>query len=63
MGGLAKICKAYGGMTVSSGGKTVRHVWDYVADKAVPESEMPIGSDRWKASEKAKWSSRKTANP
>ena len=51
MGGLARIAKMYGGMTIN--GK--KFVWDYVADKAVPEEEMPEGSDRWKASEKAKW--------
>ncbi len=55
MGGLARICKMYGGMEVSAGGKTVNHVWDYVADKAVPQEEMPVGSDRWKASEQKKW--------
>ena len=51
MSGLARIVKLYGGMTVS--GK--KYVWDYVADKAVLESEMPFGSDRHKASEKAKY--------
>jgi hypothetical protein len=55
MGGLAKICKMYGGMKVSAGGKTVEHVWDYANDKAVPKEEMPVGSVRWKASEKVKW--------
>lgn len=51
MAGLAKICKAYGGMRIQ--GKL--WVWDYVADKAVPEEEMPFGSERWKASEQVKW--------
>ena len=55
MGGLAKICKMYGGMKVTSGGKTVDHVWDYVLDKAVPKEDMPIGSERWRASERKKW--------
>jgi hypothetical protein len=51
MSGLARIAKMYGGMTIN--GK--RYVWDYVADKAVPESEMPVGSKRWIESERAKW--------
>jgi hypothetical protein len=28
--------------------------WDYVADKACPATEMPLGSERWKASERRK---------
>lgn len=55
MGGLARICKMYGGMTVSDGKTTIKYVWDYAADKAVDGKEMPIGSERWKASERAKW--------
>ena len=51
MAGLARIAKMYGGIVIN--GK--KYVWDYVADKAVPESEMPFGSDRHKASEKAKY--------
>lgn len=30
-------------------------VWDYAANVAVPESEMRSGTERWCASEKAKW--------
>ena len=51
MSGLARICKAYGSMVIN--GK--KFVWDYVADAAVPEQEMPVGSDRWKASERVRW--------
>ena len=51
MAGLARIAKAYGGMIIN--GKCF--VWDYVADKAVPEDEMPEGSERWKASESKRW--------
>lgn len=29
--------------------------WDYAQDCAVPEEEMPEGSERDKASERAKW--------
>lgn len=49
--GLQKIVRAYGGMNVNG----QAYVWDYVAERAVPESEMPFGGDRWKASERAKW--------
>lgn len=51
MGGLARIAKALGGITIQ--GK--KYVWDYVSDKAVPEEEMPAGSERWKASEMARF--------
>ena len=42
-------------MKTVSKGKTVNWKWDYANDEAVKESEMPQGSERWKASEKAKW--------
>lgn len=57
MGGLRRIAKLYGGMKViDRDGSSVRYVWDYVADDLVTEAEMPVGSERHKASEKAKWS-------
>lgn len=56
MAGLARICQAYGRMKITDkDGKSVMWVWDYVANKAVPESEMPMGSERWKASERNKY--------
>ena len=56
MAGLAKICKMYGSMTTRGvDGKSVAWVWDYAADKAVHEKDMPSGSERWKASERVKW--------
>lgn len=55
MGGLARICKMFGGMTVKDGEQTVRYVWDYAADEAVAEDQMPPGSERHKQSERAKW--------
>lgn len=60
MGGLSRICKIYGGMKTTSNGKTVNWKWDYANDKVVKDSEMPQGSERWKASEKAKWDSIKS---
>lgn len=51
MAGLARMCKAFGAMTIN--GK--RMVWDYADDKAVPEEEMPVWSERWRRSERAKW--------
>jgi hypothetical protein len=55
MSGLQRMCKMYGGMTVTGNGKTIRYVWDYANDEPVLEDEMPFGSDRHKASERARW--------
>lgn len=55
MAGLRRICKAMGGMTITANGKTVHYVWDYVADEPVRCEEMPVGSERHKASERAKY--------
>lgn len=56
MGGLRRICKAYGGMKVTGNdGKTINYVWDHAADKPVPDTEMPFGSERWQASERARY--------
>lgn len=49
--GLQRLCKAFGSMQM---GDTLM-VWDYVKDVAVTEKEMPYGSKRWKASERAKY--------
>ena len=51
MSGLRKIAKAYGGMVIN--GK--KFVWDYALDKAVPESDMPFGSEQWLESERVRW--------
>jgi hypothetical protein len=53
MGGLANICKLYGGMEVISNGKKVIWLWDYVNDKPRLKSEMT--EEEINASEKAKW--------
>lgn len=55
MSGLRRICKLYGGMTVNTRAGTIRYVWDYAKDEPVTEREMPFGSDRHKASERARW--------
>lgn len=49
--GLQKIAKMYGGIVING----QRFVWDYVAEEAVPEAEMPSGGERWKKSERVKW--------
>jgi hypothetical protein len=49
MSGLQKLCKMYGRMSIQG----VMYVWDYVDDKAIPESEMT--KERWCESEKIKW--------
>lgn len=51
MSGLRRIAKLYGGMVING----TRWVWDYAADEPVPETAMPVGSERWKASERIKW--------
>lgn len=53
MGGLRKICKAYGGMTVTIDGKTTEYVWDYVKDEPVLKEEFDHA--RWVASEHKKY--------
>lgn len=56
MAGLNRLCKLYGGLTAKGAdGKEVRYVYDYAADKAVLDTEMPFGSARHAASERAKY--------
>lgn len=56
MAGLRNLCKLYGGIKATGcDGRTVEHVWDYASDKPCQKSEMPDGSPRWMASERAKW--------
>ena len=56
MSGLAKICKLYGRMVATNEqGERVVWVYDYAQDKPVHESEMPHGSDRHLASERARF--------
>lgn len=49
MSGLRRICKLYGRMQV---GDTL-WLWDYAKDEPVIATEMPAGSARRKASDKA----------
>lgn len=51
MAGLRKILKLYGRMKVGD----ILWLWDYAREEPVKASDMPNGSERWKASEKAKW--------
>lgn len=51
MAGLKNILKMYGKTTVNG----VVWLYDYANDEAVKESDMPQGSERHKASEKAKY--------
>lgn len=56
MAGLRRICKMLGGMIVKgNNGEQVHYVWDYVSDKPVPIEDMPVGSERHKASERARY--------
>lgn len=47
-GGFQRIAKLYGSIVILG----EKFVWDYVADEAVPESEMKFGSERHAASER-----------
>ncbi|MES2733582.1 MAG: hypothetical protein V4714_17690 [Bacteroidota bacterium] len=54
MGGLARICRIYGGITAKdANGKTVTWLWDYVNEKPRLETEMT--KEEIAASEKEKW--------
>ena len=53
MGGLAKICKMYGGMVVSRNGKTVEWYYDHVKETHRIRSEMT--HEEWCASERIRW--------
>lgn len=46
-----KLCKAHGKLKINN----IMYVWDYVDDKAIPESEMT--KERFAESEKIKWQS------
>jgi hypothetical protein len=56
MAGLRRLCKLYGRMTAKdASGKVTKYVWDYLSDEPVEEGEMPVGSERWKRSEMARY--------
>lgn len=57
MAGLRRLCKRHDRMVVQG----VPWVWDYAADEPVLESEMLVGSERWKASERVRVGQRLTA--
>ncbi len=59
MGGIRNICKLYGQMRIQ--GRL--WLWDYVADEPVPAKEMPHGSERRKASDKARAELMRSALP
>ncbi len=50
MAGLAQLCKAHGSITING----ERWFWDYANNCAVAEKDIPRGSDRRKASDRAK---------
>jgi hypothetical protein len=53
MGGLARICRMYGGMTVKDNGKTAEWLWDYANE--IPRLKSEMTAEEIAASEKAKW--------
>lgn len=40
MAGLRRICRMYGGMTVTEKGKKTKYLWDYANETAVKSTEM-----------------------
>lgn len=53
--GLQRVLKSFGRMNVSDGKRTIHYVWDYARDEPTTAEDMPEGSERWLASEKAKY--------
>lgn len=51
MGLLRNVLKAHGRVNVEG----VMWFWDYAKDEPVKESEMPEGSERWRESERVRW--------
>lgn len=49
MGGLRRLCKLYGRITIQG----VKYVWDYAQDKPRVEKEMTM--EEWAKSERIKW--------
>lgn len=49
--GLQRLCKLYGRMQCGD----VKVLWDYANECAAPEAEMKADTERWAASERAKW--------
>jgi hypothetical protein len=43
-----------GTLVTENDDKKISYVWDYVKEEPVTEQEMPVGPERWKASEQAK---------
>lgn len=55
MAGLARICKSLGSIVVRDrDGNAITWVWDYAKNEAVRQVDMPCGSERHAASERAK---------
>jgi hypothetical protein len=56
MSGLRRLCKLFGGMVAKGAdGTTIKYVWDYAKDEPVTEDQMPPGSERHAASERARF--------
>ena len=49
--GLQRICRSLGAIKIN--GK--RFVWDYEQEKAVPDSDIPEGSEKWQRNEKLRF--------
>ncbi len=51
LSGLQKVCRSIGSMRIGG----VLWLWDYAAEDPCKATEMKQGSERWLASERAKW--------
>jgi hypothetical protein len=60
MGGLRRICKAYGGMTFTDAkGVKTEYIWDYIKDE--PRRKEEFTDEEWAANERFKWGGFKAA--
>jgi hypothetical protein len=48
--GLRDLARHFGGISING----VKWSWDYALNEPVKAEEMPLGSERWKASERAR---------
>lgn len=68
MAGLMNLLKMYGSLTATAldpdgKRKTIHYLWDYANEEATTEEEMPHGSERRKASERARWNATGNTGP
>lgn len=56
MSGLVRVLRLHGAMTaIDKNGRKVEWLWDYANEVPVTKEDMPKGSERRAASERARW--------